>query len=943
MLRTHPLTRPPRHPALRLATLLLCVACAPFASAQADEHEPSTPEIRATDGLPANADYDASIPWPASVFGWQPGRWHVRPEQIAEYFRALDASSSRMQLIETGRTHEGRPLYLAAISSEANMQRLDELRRAHVRTARAGEPPAANAPVFVWLGYSVHGNEPSGANASSIVAHHLVADRSADTLAMLDEMVVLVDPMLNPDGLARFAHWANMHQGKVRVASADHREHREPWPSGRTNHYWFDLNRDWLPLVHPESRGRVEQFQRWLPNVLTDHHEMGTNSTFFFQPGVPSRGNPHTPPRNLELTRALAKHHAAALDGVGELFYSEESFDDFYYGKGSTYPDVNGAVGILFEQASSRGHLQENASGELSFERTIRNQVLTSFSTLRGALENKRALLEWQSEFYATAADTLREAGIGGWVFGASDDRRRSRALVEVLLQHAIEVHLLTSDLEVDGQLFQRDGSYFVPAAQAQARLAHALFERPREFADETFYDVSAWTLPLAFGVPAAEVGVGEVGELGQPFFNAALNASQESPAQPWEILHAARGFLDEDSQSDFGYALRWGGLHAPRTLSALLHAGVRVRVATRPFHSVTHEGEQDFEPGTLFIPVRQPEHTPDELFDLLSRQCSSDETLTYALDTGLTPDGIDLGSPSMLPIDAPTVALIVDGSASSYEAGELWHEIDLRWNYPVLLLESDSISARRLEDVDVLLAPSGALSGLSGSARDASRDWVRGGGTLVALRSSATWAAREWLELDDDKRDTKPASKRRGGGDSQTDHADDDATSNDEATTADNEDSAENHAPPRYIDYESERAKGLVSGVFFASTIDNTHPLGFGFADGTLATFRSGTHRLPTGDDPFAAAAVYTSAPLLAGYGGPEAVKKLASSAAVLGKRFGSGSLVLLADDPVFRGFAHGSARLLANAVFFGKLIKRTGKLEAPEDEAQEASAAHH
>ncbi|HEX2163009.1 MAG TPA: M14 metallopeptidase family protein, partial [Thermoanaerobaculia bacterium] len=486
------------------AALALALAAAALpAAAQA----PGSPPWQA---LPAAASYDPAVPTPAEVLGFEIGTRHVRHDQIVDYVTRLAAASDRVEVEEQGRTYEGRPQLLLTISTPANLARREEIRRRHLALS---EPPwdapaegIEEMPVVVWLGYSIHGDEASGANASLLVAYHLAAAEGPEIEALLDDAVILLDPSLNPDGLARFAHWVAIHRGRVEVADPWHREHQQGWPTARTNHYWFDLNRDWLLLQHPASRHRVATFQRWRPNVAADFHEMGSNATFFFQPGVPSRQNPLTPPENLELTRAMARFHADAFDRAGRLYYTEESYDDFYYGKGSTYPDVQGAVGILFEQASSRGIRQETDQGLLTFADTVANQVRASFSTLAGAAANRRALLEWQREHYRRATAEAAEGAVGGWIVGDGGDPARTAELVAILAAHGIAVHRLAEDVAVDGRRFEAGRAVVVPAAQRQALLARALFERRTSFADEVFYDVSAWTLPLAFGLPSAEV-----------------------------------------------------------------------------------------------------------------------------------------------------------------------------------------------------------------------------------------------------------------------------------------------------------------------------------------------------------------------------------------------------------------------------------------------------
>jgi len=307
--------------------------------------------------LGSEPQFDAAVPRPEEVLGYQVGQWHVRHDQVVAYMQALAQASPRVRLETIGYTHEQRALLHLTISAPANLDKLETLRQQHLALADPGNSADVNQmPLVVWMGYSIHGNEPSGTNASLLVAYYLAAAQGIDDL--LQNTIIILEPSQNPDGLSRFALWANMHKGQLLIDDANHREHNEGWPSGRTNHYWFDLNRDWLLLQHPESRARIARFHAWRPNILTDAHEMDTGSTFFCQPGIPSRQNPLTPDLNLALTRLIAGYHAAAFNARGVLYFSEQNFDDFYYGKGSTYPDIQGSIGILFEQASSRGLLQ---------------------------------------------------------------------------------------------------------------------------------------------------------------------------------------------------------------------------------------------------------------------------------------------------------------------------------------------------------------------------------------------------------------------------------------------------------------------------------------------------------------------------------------------------------------------------------------------------------
>ncbi|MEM7385712.1 MAG: M14 family zinc carboxypeptidase, partial [Verrucomicrobiota bacterium] len=280
--------------------------------------------------LPEGADYNPSITRPSAYLGYEIGDWHIRYDQLVGYLKTLSEESDRFQFEEIGRTYEERSLIMLTISDPGNLGRLEALREAHLRLCDPlnSEPPAKDVPVVVNMGYGVHGDESSASNAAVVLAYHLAAARDEATNQLLKRAIILLDPCLNPDGLSRFANWANSNRGKKPVADAIHREHRAVWPGGRTNHYWFDLNRDWLLAQHPESHARLVKFHQWRPNVLTDFHEMASESTYFFQPGVPARKHPLTPEANVKLTERFAEYHARALDKLGSLYYTQERFDD---------------------------------------------------------------------------------------------------------------------------------------------------------------------------------------------------------------------------------------------------------------------------------------------------------------------------------------------------------------------------------------------------------------------------------------------------------------------------------------------------------------------------------------------------------------------------------------------------------------------------------------
>ncbi len=833
--------------------------------------------------LPPEAVYDPAVPTPASVLGYEVGDWHVRHDQVVQYFQALERASSRVKLTRHGSSHEQRPLLLAALSSPENLERIGDLRDAH-RQALRNDTSQEELPVIVWLGYSVHGNEASGTNAALLVAYHLAAGQGESIEKLLEESILLIDPCLNPDGLGRFAQWANSHRGNQLVGDPQHREHREVWPGGRTNHYWFDLNRDWLLLTQPESRGRVRRFHQWKPHVLADFHEMGSDSTYFFQPGVPSRQNPLTPPDNLTLTRRVAEYHARALDEQGHLYYTEETFDDFYYGKGSTYPDVSGCIGILFEQASARGQLTETSYGDLRFRFAIRNQFLTSLSTLRAAHELRSELQEYQREFFRTALEEAQRDEVGAYVFQCGDSSRLHHFL-DVLHQHHLLVCPLTEDLTLGDRRFEAGRAFAVPLTQPEARLVKAVFEQRTEFRDSVFYDVSSWTLPLSYGIPFAPWPASEY--------------RREILGDPVEGMPLPTGTPLENTDA-YAYLLPWTEDLAPRGLQRLLRANVKVRVATRPFRARTESGDQSFEPGTLVIPAGLQDAADDDWKVVLQSLSVEDGLTVSAVSTGLTDDGIDLGSPNVREVRRPRVALIVGRGVSGYEAGEVWHLLDHRYAVDVTLLESDRWMQVDESPLTHVILVSGGGQALSPAGIEKLNEWAERGGTVVAIRGSVPWSERHLLgrERDEDKEDLDQADAE-----------------------------SEEPEPTRlaYADYEQWMARRRISGAIFAAELDRTHPLGFGFQEDRVAVFRNSTIIMDREEDLFANVLVYEDEPLLGGFVSPENLEKVQQSAVVTAVRLGAGVLIRLVDNPNFRGTWLGTNKLMANSLFFSSAIRDT------------------
>ncbi len=805
-------------------------------------------------------EYSDDVLTPKDILGHQVGTWHVRPDQSLSYFQSLSHLSDKVALKEIGRTHENRPLITAYISSPENLARLDEIK------ASRADLDDYEGPNLVWIGYSVHGNEASGANAALLVAYRLAASKETWVQELLDNTVVMIDPMLNPDGMGRFAQWVNSYKGKQLVSDANSMEHTEAWPMGRTNHYWFDLNRDWLLLQHPESQARVKHFYEWRPHIVGDFHEMGTNSTYFFQPGVPSRQNPLTSEANFDLTADIAEFHAKALDDLGAAYYSKEGFDDFYYGKGSTFPDINGGVGILFEQASSRGHLQESVNGDLSFPYAIRNQVATSFSTLKASLAMKDKLQSYQRDFFAGRADAADDDSVKGVVF-TSKDKGRLQEFLRILESHQVAVRQVDKAIKVNGTAYPADSSYVVNFNQQQYGLIKAMFETRKKFEDNTFYDVSAWTLPLAFNVEFTHLDRGDLSHVSskelQEFGQGRWFGSQDPVAVivPWDNFNAAKG------------------------LSRVLKKGVRAKVSTKSFSLNVGNSEKMFAPGALVIQLPANSEKKTTTMGALKNAFLDAGVDVFGVDTGLALNGIDLGSPSIEPVAMPRPLLLIGGEVSPYEAGEMWHLLDTRVEVPLSMQHANHVDFTKLDRYSHLILVDGFYADLKPEEHQALTEWISEGGTLVVTRTAAEWAIRNKLATFEV--DVVEEPKPQGH---EFSHRDDVI------------------------------AKGIIGGAIYQADLDNSHPLAYGLSNDMIAFTKAGTQVLKPAAQDFLTVATYTETPLAAGYSSKENVERIKNTPAVLAQRLERGSIIVFNDNPVFRGYWLGSARLMVNSLFFNK-----------------------
>ena len=811
--------------------------------------------------LPQGITYDENIPTPKEVIGHEVGEWHVTHDKLMFYMQTLAKASDRMTIENRGSTFEGRPILLLTVTSPKNHQNIDKIREDHLAITENGTMAVDDMPIVVYQGFSIHGNEPSGANAGLAYAYYLAAAQGTEIEALLDKMVILMDPSFNPDGLQRFAYWANTNKAQNLVADNNDREYHEVWPGGRTNHYWFDMNRDWLPVQLPESRARIESFHKWMPNILTDHHEMGTNSTFFFQPGEPTRVHPLTPKMNQELTAEIGTYHAKALDKIGSLYYSEENYDDYYYGKGSTFPDVNGSIGILFEQGSSRGHVQESENGLLTFPFTIRNQFTTALSTIEAANNMRPKILKYQQDFYKGVKSEAARSKTKAIVFGDSKDAAKSWHLAEILNRHKIKFHELANDANISGKAYSKGASYVVPMNQKNHRLIKAMFEKRTTFTDSLFYDISAWTFPLAFNVDYTELGT---------LNNAGAEITDFKPLTG-----------NVSSQSNYAYLFEWNEYYTPKALNSIVEKGLRAKVAKSPF---TLEGNT-YDYGTIMVPVQNQDLNAAELHSFLQEVAKESHLNITAVGTGLT-KGIDLGSNDFDPIEKQKIAILVGDGIRSYDAGEIWHLFDTRYNIELTKIDASYFGRFDLHKYTDIIVPSSYGSFQSKKNADKLKTWVKNGGTLIGYRSAVEWFDKnEFLKLKF-KKDTLVAK---------------------------------NIPFDKKGDFLGAQVTG---GAIFETKLDRSHPINFGYKNNKLALFRNSNIYIEADKDSYNNPIQYTSNPLLSGYISEENEAMIKNTVPFQVNRMGKGRVIAFTDNTNFRAFWYGTNKLLMNAIFFGGMM---------------------
>ena len=810
------------------------------------------------------SEYNKSIPTPLSVIGHEVGEFHISHDKLSHYVQEISRASNRVKLVNRGKSYENRTSWLMIITSESNHSRLEEIRKQHLELSNSKNKDidVSNMPIVVYQGFSVHGDEPSGSNASLPLMYHLLASNSQETIELLENTIILLDPSFNPDGLQRFSQWANSNKNQSLTADPNDREYNQYWPRGRTNHYWFDLNRDMLPNQLVETNAKVKTFTEWLPNILTDHHEMGTNSSFFFQPGVPERKNPLISDLNQALTREIGTYHEKALNSIGSLYYSEEDYDDFFFGKASTYPDANGSIGILFEQGSSRGHIQESVNGILTFPFTIRNQLTAAFSTLEAAKNMRVKLLNYMKDFYDDQIE-LNPKSSDNIVFGKLKDESTVYHLADLLNSHKIKFNKISEDVVLNGKKYTKDNSFIIPMNQPKRTLINAMFYTQTEFNDSLFYDVSAWTFPLAFNVNYS--------------YTDNLSKSSVSKLFGEEVTQTKKPVGNVDSKSEYAYLFEPHEYYAQAAVYHLIKEGIRVKTATRKFSI----NGKEFDFGTYLIPVQNQSLSSEDIYIKLLEISNTYNINFESQATGIT-SGIDLGSDYFIIVNEPKIGLIVGDGVRSYDAGEIWHLLDTRYNIPITKLDVDDLRYINLSKYSHIILPDYNGSKLRSEQIN---EYINGGGNLIAYRNSVKWVSNNLNELEFLTNDLKASGVS-------------------------------------FSDREKFYGAQQTGGAIFESNIDRSHPVNYGIESNTLPLFRNSNVYMSKSEQSFNNPITYSSNPLMSGYISGENLSLLKNSVPFKIIRSGKGKILLMTDNTNFRAFWFGTNRILLNMLFHSNIM---------------------
>ena len=852
--------------------------------------------VLATTSLAAQTSL-AQLASPADFLGYELGSRFTPHHRVVDYVQHVAANSSSVVVSRYGATYEGRPLLLAYVTSPENHDRLELIRQQNLQRTglgadmqsgeSTGETSDDDPIAIVWLSYNVHGNESVSTEAAMMTLHALADPENMQTREWLENTVVILDPCINPDGRDRYVNWYNRTAGAFTNANPDDWTHAEPWPGGRTNHYYFDLNRDWAWASQQETRDRLAVYNQWMPHVHVDFHEQGVNDPYYFAPAAVPYHAAITD-WQVDFQTQIGRNHARYFDQNNWLYFTKERFDLFYPGYGDTWPTYNGAIGMTYEQGGSgrAGIAIRTAVGDtLTLTDRILHHHTTGLSTIEvTSLSAERVVDEFAAYFQNGGSDGRgRGADARSYVLRVGDEPDRASAITRLLRLQGIQYSVIDQATRANGRAYSSGdarrfdiaaGDLVVSTNQPKGTLASVLFEPESFLSDSLTYDITSWSLPYLFGIEAILVD-GNVGST-SPATSASAAADQSgsvtgNATQPYAYLAGLRSVQDQ------------------RFLAALLVRGIRVRMV----HDELQLDGRDFPRGTVVI-TRADNLRLGERFDAVVREeVDKHSRAVHATATGFASAGPDLGSGKVSPVPAPRILLLTGSNVSSSSFGQAWHYFDETIAYPVTIVDGEDLGGIDLDDYNVVVLPSGSYRDvLSTDALSRVRTWVRAGGKLIALDSAARFLAGK---------DGFGLAMVSSGTDGESD-ASADSASGDSAAL-------------QYGDRERRSASGRVVGAFYPASIDQTHPMGYGLP-ATAPILRRTASVAKRLKDGWNVGVVNDGRPL-SGFAGFRTDKRVDESLALGVEDMGRGTVVYIMDDPLFRGMWYTGAQMFGNAVF--------------------------
>ncbi|MGV3528859.1 MAG: M14 family metallopeptidase [Flavisolibacter sp.] len=809
----------------------------------------------------------SQIQTPEQFLGYKIGTRFTPHHRILDYFNYIATSAPAMVKVEKyGETYEHRPLMVAYVSSAENIGRLESIRQNNLELTGQGTADA-NQPAIVWLSYNVHGNEASSSEAAMLTLYALVNPGNTQTKNWLQNTVVVMDPCLNPDGRDRYVNWYNSVAGANYNPALASREHREPWPGGRSNHYYFDLNRDWAWQTQTESRSRIQLYQKWYPQVHVDFHEQGVNNPYYFAPAAEPFHEVITPWQR-EFQNTIGRNHARYFDENGWLYFTKERFDLLYPSYGDTYPIYNGSIGMTYEQAGGPagglGAMMETGDTLTLTDRAL-HHFTTGMSTIETASKNKAQLLSAFQQYFSDAA-----SGKGN-VFQSyvikTKDSRNVNAFLDLLRNNNIQFYNgRTGSARGYNYDTRREESFqvssddiVVPSAQTSGTLLSVLMDPDVKLSDSATYDITAWALPYAYGLKA---------------FAAKEKIQTTNYNQPAAVTN--------NTADPYAYVIRWNGMEAVKLASELLQQGIRFRFTETPFTS----GGQSFDRGSLVVLKTGIQNT-DDLWARVRTVATKYNVPLVPVASGMVDLGFDFGSGSMRPMKAPRVALASGDGVSSTGMGEIWHFFDQQLHYPVTVVNSGDLGRVNWSDFDVVILPSGNYSVLSDkNAAEKVKNWVSSGGVLIALENTVAQLSKlDWGLKTKKQEEEKDADEPYD-------------------------------ALKKYESRERDVIPATTPGSVFRVELDNSHPLAFGYPNHYYTLKQDGQLYNFIKNDGWNVGVIKKDSHL-SGFVGADLNKKLEDALVIGVQEIGRGQVVNFADDVLFRSFWENGKQLFANAVF--------------------------